>query len=396
MTDPILRYILIKPRLWMRAGGFYLGDPRIAINGQYNYYEPIKCGNNNYGFHSYNDLLIDYYCKNAGMYGARNNPENYELRGIISSRLINTQDLSCNQLDIAAFHIDESDPRGKISFPITESDYDKYLLGKQIHNPRYQPAKKSWFQKAIENVFKPKFEDTQPEPKTYYNQVDTKVPEQEENFLFDRISIPVIDVESSEVLFNTPREQTEAIPVNSTVVLTSTTAPIKTSYSSALMVVDKPKQMRSSNFASVIGKSIFYGMLAGGLLYLINIGARSPSPIFGTGQSSPSATVSLVPENLNIDTNKINEFDNVTESITPQTSSVCNDLQTPPNESLYEAGKNSKWYKIDSGKHHECKITSLMTQISQMTDQSQINIFKTQNAPQATLHFNQSLAWNAQ
>jgi hypothetical protein len=399
MTQPILRYNLIKPRLWMRAGGYYFGNPIIAINGQYNDYLPIKCGNDDYGFESFEDLITDYYCKNAGMYGARTKPNQYELRAVLNQKLVHNPRISSNEIKILPFQIDESDPKGKVTFPLNQNQYEKLLLGQSIDNLRYQPAKESWFRKAINSVFQSKTQE-----QVYHTQ-----PIEVVEIVNDDVVLPIsiqnsiIEVESRDITNENLTETVKLTQTPQSAEVELVDVQQQTVYSSeytncALMTIDKPKANNKPNYLHVIGKSLAYGALAGGLLFLVNsIGQQQNVPKFSTGNSSP--TISLTPTpplEVGIDQLKIKEFDRVTSSYTPQTASVCKDLVSPPTESMYESGKNSRWFKIDNAKHQECKISSLINQLSSITDQRKIESFKSQFAPQATLHFNQSLAWYAQ
>jgi hypothetical protein len=405
MTQPILRYKLIKPRLWMRAGGYYFGDPVIAINGQYDNYLPIKCGNDDFGFESFKDLITDYYCKNAGMYGARSQPNQYELRAVLNHKLVNNPRISSNEIKVLPFHVDESDPKGKVTFPINQSEYEKLLLGQSIDNLRYKPAKESWFRKAINSVFQPKTQEQvyHPHPIEVAEVVKDDKVENDNIVLPISIQTSVIEVESRDITDEYLTETSKLTQTSQSIPTESVNIHQHTVYApqynnSALMAIEKPKAISKPNYLNVIGKSVAYGALAGGLLFLLNsMGKQQAVPQFSTGNNSP--TISLVPTpppDAPIDQIKIKEFDNVAMSYTPQTASVCKDLESPPTESAYESGKNSKWFKIDNAKHNECKISTLMSQLSIITDQRKIQSFKSKFAPQATLHFNQSLAWYAQ
>jgi hypothetical protein len=405
MTQPILRYKLIKPRLWMRAGGYYFGDPVIAINGQYDNYLPIKCGNDDLGFESFKDLITDYYCKNAGMYGARSQPNQYELRAVLNHKLVNNPRISSNEIKVLPFHVDESDPKGKVTFPINQSEYEKLLLGQSIDNLRYKPAKESWFRKAINSVFQPKTQEQvyHPQPIEVTEKVNKYEVVNDDIVLPISIQTPVIEVKSRDITDEFLTETIELTQTSQSIPTEKVDVYHQTAYTpqtnnSALMAIEKPKVISKPNYLNVIGKSVAYGALAGGLLFLLNsMGKQQAVPQFSTGNNSP--TISLVPTpppDAAIDQIKIKEFDNVAMSYTPQTASVCKDLESPPTESAYESGKNSKWFKIDNAKHNECKISTLMSQLSSITDQRKIQSFKSQFAPQATLHFNQSLAWYAQ
>ncbi len=396
MTQVISRYVLIKPRIWSRIGGYQFGNPIIALNGQYDQYQPIKVGFNDYGFATYKELIIDYYCRNQGTFKARLKPDDYELRVVCNKHFKHTEKLRKSDVDIIAFHKNDSAPKDKLSFVLNQDEYESLIKGCDIYNQCYQEKKQSWISKKLFGIFAPLADDdcNNTDNHVVNTQQQQQTPEASN---FTSVVLDAEIVESPQSVYEKKTNTLEAVthsivePKNATIEIVSTQS------TSIANTPKKSKASKNKSFASMAFKSIGIGALAGSALYFITSTSKPFLPTQSPNQqvqNSTPVTIDIVPKILNnVDSAKVVEFDSVMDKIVPQQESVCNSLKTPPDKLNYQGQESSYWFKVDNGKHLECKLKNLMNQVSRIPDKSKSDLFKSQNASSATILYNQSLEW---